>query len=106
DPGQALQQLELAILRQDPALTAPQATLPAPRGAADPARVALAVTQLPTVAPRDPARLPRPTTPTFGRDELVAHVREALMDRAVRSLTLTGPGGAGKSRVAVLAAAA
>ena len=33
DPGQALQQLELAILRQDPALAAPHRRV-APRGAA------------------------------------------------------------------------
>ena len=106
DPGQALQELELAILRQDPALTAPPAPLASPRGVADTARVALAATKLPGVAPREPARLPRPSTPTFGRRELVAQIRGLLSDREVRSLTLTGPGGAGKSRVAVVAAAA
>jgi predicted ATPase/DNA-binding SARP family transcriptional activator len=106
DPDQALQQLELAILRQDPALAAPQAPLPSPRDAADTTRVALAASTLPTVAPREPARLPRPTTPTFGRRELVARVREVLSDREVRALTLTGPGGSGKSRVATVAAAA
>ena len=106
DPGQALQELELAILRQDPALTAPPAPLASPRGVADTARVALAATKLPGVAPREPARLPRPSTPTFGRRELVTQIRGLLSDREVRSLTLTGPGGAGKSRVAVVAAAA
>jgi predicted ATPase/DNA-binding SARP family transcriptional activator len=106
DPGQALKQLELAILRQDAALTAPQAPLPTPRAASDKARVSLAAAQLPTVAPRKPARLPRPTTPTFGREDLVAQIRDVLSDREVRSLTLTGPGGSGKSRAAVVAAAA
>ena len=106
DPGRALQELELAILRQDPTLTAPPAPLASPRGVADTARVALAATKTPGVAPREPARLPRPSTPTFGRRELVAQVRGLLSDREVRSLTLTGPGGAGKSRVAVVAAAA
>ena len=97
DPGQALKQLELAILRQDPSLTSPQAPLPTPRGAGDTARDALAAVQVPTVAPREAARLPRPATPTFGRDELVARIRETLSNREVRSLTLTGPGGSGKS---------
>ena len=106
DPGQALQELELAILRQDPALTAPPAPLASPRGVADTARVALAATKLPGVAPRELARLPRPSTRTFGRRELVAQIRGLLSDREVRSLTLIGPGGAGKSRVAVVAAAA
>lgn len=106
DPDQALQQLELAILRQDPALAAPHAPPPSPRGAGDAARVTLAATKLPTVAPREPARLPRPSTPTFGRRELVAQIRDVLSDREVRSLTLTGPGGSGKSRVAAVAAAA
>ena len=105
DPGQALKQLELAILRQDPSLTSPQAPLPTPRGAGDTARVALAAVQVPTVAPREAARLPRPATPTFGRDELVARIRDTLSNREVRSLTLTGPGGSGKSRAAVVAAA-
>src|SRR4051794_10797760 len=93
DPGQALQQLELAILRQDPALAAPQAPLPSPRGAAEGARVALAAAKRPTVAPREPARLPRASTPTFGRRGLVARVRDVLSDREIRLLTLTGPGG-------------
>jgi len=106
DPGQALQQLELAILRQDPALAAPQAPLPSPRGAAEGARVALAAAKRPTVAPREPARLPRASTPTFGRRGLVARVRDVLSDREVRLLTLTGPGGSGKSRLAAVAAAA
>ena len=105
DPGEALRQLELAILRQDPALASPQAPLPTPRGASDTARVALAAAQVPTVAPREAARLPRPATPTFGRDELVARIRDMLSNREVRSLTLTGPGGSGKSRAAVVAAA-
>ena len=39
-------------------------------------------------------------TPLFGRDELVAVVREAIDHGAGRLLTLTGPGGIGKTRVA------
>ncbi len=106
DPGQALRQLELAILRQDPALAAPQPPLQTSHGTSETALVERATTKIAMVAPRGPARLPRPTTPTFGRDGLVTQIRAALSDRQVRSLTLTGPGGSGKSRVAVVAAAA
>ena len=91
DPGQALQQLELAILRQDPSIAPPPAQTP---------------TVVPAVAPRSPSRVPRPTTPTFGRDELVAEVQALLRRDDVRAVTLTGPGGSGKSRVAALAALA
>ena len=92
DPGQALQQLELAILRQDPSIAPPP-----PTSAAAPVAV---------VAPRSPSRVPRPMTPTFGRDALVADVQALLRREDVRALTLTGPGGSGKSRVAALAALA
>lgn len=89
DPGQALQQLELAILRQDPSIAPPPAERPAA-----------------VVAPRSPSRVPRPTTPTFGRDALVEDVRALLHRDDVRAVTLTGPGGSGKSRLAALAALA
>jgi predicted ATPase/DNA-binding SARP family transcriptional activator len=105
DPGQALQQLELAILRQDPALAAPHVPPSLPPGAAAGAQVALTTAKLPTVAPREPARVPVASTPTFGRRALVARILGALSDREVRSVTLTGPGGSGKSRVAAVAAA-
>ena len=106
DPGQALQQLEVAILRQDPALAAPAYQGPASSVAvADEMRIARATAKVPAVAPREPAQLPRPSTPTFGRRELVARIRALLSDGQVRSLTLTGPGGSGKSRVAAVAAA-
>jgi predicted ATPase/DNA-binding SARP family transcriptional activator len=107
DPGQALQQLELAILRQDPALAAPQpAPPPSPSLGAEADRLPLATAKSPAVAPREPARVPRTSTPTFGRREFVARIRELLSSGEVRSLTLTGPGGSGKSRLAAVAAAA
>ncbi len=92
DPGQALQQLELAILRQDPSIAAP--------------RPAQAATQPTAVEVRQPTRVPQPTTPTFGREDLVVQVRELLLDADTRAVTLTGPGGSGKSRLAALAALA
>ena len=106
DPGQALQQLEVAILRQDPDLAAPShPPPPSSLGATEEMRVALATAKLPAVAPRDPARVPRTSTPIFGRRDLVARIRDLLSEGQVRSLTLTGPGGSGKSRVAAVAAA-
>src|SRR4051794_22921540 len=48
--------------------------------------------------------LPAFLTRLIGRDEQVEEVRERLLDEDVRLLTLTGPGGIGKTRLAVEAA--
>jgi len=49
--------------------------------------------------------LPRPLTPLIGRVQEVAALSAALADSRVRLLTLTGPGGIGKTRLALQAAA-
>ena len=51
------------------------------------------------------ARLPVPTTPFVGRAPEVAAVRDFLTGGRVRLLTLTGPPGVGKTRLAIQVAA-
>jgi predicted ATPase/class 3 adenylate cyclase len=48
--------------------------------------------------------LPVVATPLVGREDELEHVRRLLADPAVRVVTLTGPGGVGKSRLALEAA--
>jgi predicted ATPase/serine/threonine protein kinase len=48
-----------------------------------------------------PANLPVPRTGFVGREKEVAGVKELLLRQDVRLLTITGPGGIGKTRLAV-----
>ena len=79
DPGPALQDLERSILRQDPALAPPQ------------------------LEARQATSLPVPATPLVGRRLEIASV-EALLRTDARLVTLTGPGGTGKTRLALAVA--
>jgi predicted ATPase/DNA-binding CsgD family transcriptional regulator len=51
-----------------------------------------------------PAALPQPPTRLIGRDLEVALIRERLGEDGVRLVTVTGPGGVGKTRLALAAA--
>ncbi len=79
DPGAELIALHRAILARDPALDPPA---------------------VPASPPARPAtNLPAPLTGLVGRDDAIAEI-DALL-RADRLVTLTGPGGVGKTRLAV-----
>jgi predicted ATPase/DNA-binding SARP family transcriptional activator len=80
EPGPSLRELERAILRQDPSLDF-QATPEAP-----------------------PLRLPTPPTALVGRRLELTAVEAILRREDVRLVTLTGPGGTGKTRLALAVA--
>ncbi|MFE9443009.1 BTAD domain-containing putative transcriptional regulator [Streptomyces sp. NPDC006602] len=128
DPSPALGALHQAVLRQDPELgqtftttpptaadpaaTAPRTTpmapgTSAPASGATPATLATTPTVAPVI-PSPPTRtphsnLPAPLTPLIGRTDALTRLSQ-LLDSA-RLVTLTGPGGVGKTRLAVAAAA-
>ncbi|MFF3320406.1 BTAD domain-containing putative transcriptional regulator [Streptomyces sp. NPDC003035] len=95
DPGPELVALHGAILRQDPALDAVRAGPSV--SATDP---------VPAARSRDVhevrGNLPVPLSGLVGREAAVEEIRELLAGR--RLVTLTGPGGVGKTRLAVEAA--
>jgi predicted ATPase/DNA-binding SARP family transcriptional activator len=81
EPGPELRNLERAILGHGPAAQAPAPPAPAGQPSA--------------------GRLPANLTRTLGRDQEVSDVVECFHRDDVRLVTLTGPGGVGKTRVSV-----
>lgn len=102
DPGEALVQLELAVLQHDPDLAAPPVTAPAPSTAVERADDSRDASSRPRRA-RTAGRLPRWVTPTFGRVDDAEHLRQLVEDVSHRLVTVTGPGGTGKTRLVSIA---
>ena len=99
DPGAELRELELAVLQHDPSLNwIPPSSEHVPRGEA-PAEPA----DGPLPSATTIGRIPVPLSPLIGRDAEVARLI-VLLD-SHRALTLTGPAGAGKTRLAIALAA-
>lgn len=96
DPGADLRRLEQQILTQDPGLDwrSPVKDLPL-----DVSSAPVVPPSISTVSTRPGGRLPVPVTPMIGRQVETAKVRQ-LLGRS-RVVTLTGPGGSGKSRLAL-----
>ena len=82
DPGPELRHLEAAILAQDPSLDAPDVPV-----VSAPAPLPLRMT------------IPEPLTALVGRDAELEELRRCLSEH--RLLTLVGPGGVGKTRLAL-----
>jgi predicted ATPase len=80
EPGPELRRLEAAILAQDTLLDPPASATP-------------------TVAPSRRTRIPASLTPLVGRDQELRELQQLAVDH--RLITLIGPGGVGKTRLAL-----
>ncbi len=100
DPSPALGGLHQAVLRQDPGL-APASPVPAGPSPEPAPGTGSSATAPPTVAVH--SNLPIPLTPLIGREEALTRLADLLSTS--RLVTLTGPGGVGKTHLAVAAAA-
>ncbi len=95
DPGPELTALHRAVLTQDPSLNPAPRPAPPPGAAAAPAAHR---TAFPAAGP------PAPVGDLIGRDDHLRALRSLV--GAQRMVTLTGPGGVGKTRLALAAARA
>ena len=98
EPGESLTRRHQQILEQDPALnvTGP-ADVIGPTNVGDCTDPAEARRR--PSPPSSASNLPRPLTRLIGRERELAALDELITDPDVRMLTLTGPGGVGKTRL-------
>ncbi|MFD8617930.1 BTAD domain-containing putative transcriptional regulator [Streptomyces sp. NPDC059513] len=101
DPSPELAALHGAVLRQEPGLSAAPPTEAVARATGTPPPGPTAPA---TAIPPPHSNLPAPLTPLVGRREALADLSRLLAE--ARLVTLTGPGGVGKTRLAVAAATA
>jgi len=92
EPGPELKDLEQAILEHRPELQLTARAATSTAAATDEAQATL--------------RVPAPPTPTVGRELELSRLRKLVREDASRLITLVGPGGVGKTRVAIELAAA
>jgi predicted ATPase/Tfp pilus assembly protein PilF len=86
------------LARRPPAMAAVMAELRALADAARAPATPMAVSRAPTAARHN---LPQPLTGIVGRDEEIRAVAAMLESGETRLTTITGPGGAGKTRLAI-----
>jgi predicted ATPase/transcriptional regulator with XRE-family HTH domain len=93
-------ELFLKVARQEIAIDGLGALSPL----SEPRPVAAVIHAVPIPRPLRQSNLPLPLTPLLGREHELQAILRQIQDPACRLLTLTGPGGVGKTRLALEAA--